>query len=82
MAKTRMLFCIFFSITCLCTNARPGEKDRSGPAITLQSNVYQVGKKWYCPLCRQEVAHGDRSGWDLKLCLSEWHDVLIEKEYF
>ena len=82
MAKSGMLFCILFSITCLCTNARPGEKDRSGPTITLQSNVYQVGKKWYCPLCRQNVAHGNRSGWDLKLCLSEWHDVLIDKEYF
>jgi len=33
-------------------------------------------------MCRQEVAHGNRSGWDLKLCLSEWHDVLINKEYF
>ncbi len=58
------------------------ERDRSGPVIALQSTVYQVGDKWYCPLCRKEVAHADRSGWDLKLQLSEWHDVLIGKEYF
>ena len=58
------------------------EKDRSGPVIRLQSTVYQVGDKWYCPLCRQEVPHGDRAGWDHKLALSEWHDVLIDKSYF
>jgi hypothetical protein len=82
MATTRILLCILLSIPCISTTARPEEKDRSGPTITLQSNVYQVGNTWYCPICRQEVAHGDRSGWDLKLCLSEWHDVLIDKEYF
>jgi len=58
------------------------ELDRSGPAIALQSNVYQVGDKWHCPLCRQEVPHGDRSGVELKLRLSEWHDVYIEPDYF
>ena len=58
------------------------ELDRSGPAIALQSNVYQVGDKWHCPLCRQEVPHGDRSGIPLKLRLSEWHDVTIQPDYF
>jgi hypothetical protein len=58
------------------------EKDRSGPTIKLQSTVYQVGEKWLCPLCRQEVPHGSRAGWDHKLALSEWHDVLIERSYF
>ena len=82
MANTRILLCIFLSISCFSPIVRSGEKDRSGPTISLQSNVYQVGDRWYCPLCRQEVAHGNRSGWDLKLCLSEWHDVLIDKEYF
>ena len=58
------------------------EKDRSGPTIRLQSTVYQVGDKWYCPLCRQEVPNGNRADWDHKLALSEWHDVLIEKSWF
>ena len=82
MAKSRPFFCILLSIACLSTSARPEEKDRSGPTISLQSRVYQIGEKWYCPLCNQEVAHGDRSGWDVKLALSEWHDVLIDKKYF
>jgi hypothetical protein len=67
---------------CVAPSARPVDQDRSGPTVTLQSVVYQVGDKWYCPLCRQEVANGDRSGLDLKLNLSEWHDVFIDKEYF
>ncbi len=82
MTKTRTLLRIFLSVACISPIVRSGELDRSGPTISLQSNVYQVGNKWYCPLCRQEVAHGDRSGWDLKLALSEWHDVLIDAEYF
>jgi Heparinase II/III N-terminus/Heparinase II/III-like protein len=82
MSKLSMLLFFLLSLSGISTVARAGEKDRSGPTISLQSNVYQVGNKWYCPLCRQEVAHGDRSGWNLKLCLSEWHDVLIDKEYF
>ena len=58
------------------------QQDRSGPTISLHSDVYQVGSKWFCPLCRQEVENGNRSGIDLKLCLSEWHDVIIDKDYF
>ena len=58
------------------------QQDRSGPTISLHSDVYQVGSKWFCPLCRQEVENGKRSGIDLKLCLSEWHDVIIDKDYF
>ncbi|MGB6032923.1 MAG: alginate lyase family protein [Bacteroidota bacterium] len=82
MANARLLLCILLSMSCISPLARPQEKDSSGPTIALQSNVYQVGNKWYCPLCRQEVVHGDRSGWDLRLGLSEWHDVLIDKTYF
>jgi hypothetical protein len=59
MAYARALLCISLSFTCLPATVRSGDKDRSGPTISLQSNVYQVGNKWYCPLCRQEVAHGD-----------------------
>ncbi len=58
------------------------QQDRSGPTISLHSDVYQVGSKWFCPLCRQEVENGNRSGIDLKLCLSEWHDVIIDQDYF
>ncbi len=82
MTKTTTLLNILLSIVCIAPAIRAGEQDRSGPTIALQSNVYQVGNRWYCPLCRQQVPHGDRSGWDLKLQLSEWHDVLIDKEYF
>ncbi|NLP09840.1 hypothetical protein GX408_05505 [bacterium] len=66
----------------LAAAAAPNELDRSGPAITLQSVVYQVGDQWHCPLCRQPVENRDRFGMDLKLCLSEWHDVFIEETYF
>ena len=82
MAKMSMLFCVLLAISCISPSAYTEEKDRSGPTILLQSSVYQIGNTWYCPLCRQEVAHGDRSAWDLKRTLSEWHDVLIDKEYF
>lgn len=82
MAKPIRLFSILLSIVCVSPVVRSGEQDRSGPTIALQSNVFQVGRRWYCPLCRQQVAHADRSGWDLKLVLSEWHDVLIDKGYF
>ncbi|MCI0513672.1 heparinase II/III family protein [candidate division KSB1 bacterium] len=82
MTTIRTLFSSLLLILCLTPIIQPAELDRSGVPISLQSNVYQIGNKWYCPLCRQEVANGDRSGWDLKLCLSEWHDVLIDKDYF
>ncbi len=58
------------------------ELDRSGPIISLQNTAYQVDGVWYCPICRQPVAHGDRTGLDLKLQLSEWHDVYIDATYF
>lgn len=64
------------------TTPASAEKDRSGPIVTGHSDVFQIGSKWYCPLCRKEVPNGDRSGMDPKLCLSEWHDVMIEKDYF
>ncbi len=58
------------------------QKDRSGPIVSAHSDLFQIGNTWYCPLCRKEVSNGDRSAMDPKLCLSEWHDVMIEKEYF
>lgn len=82
MTRTRKLYTILLFISAITPMVRAAERDRSGPAISLQSNVYQIGNKWYCPMCRQEVPNGDRSGWDLKRCLSEWHDVLIDPDYF
>jgi|GEM_PF-773260 len=82
MTKIKTLLPVLLSISCIVPSVRPAEPDRSGPTISLQSNVYQAGGKWHCPMCRQEVANGDRTGWDLKLALSEWHDVLIDKDYF
>jgi len=58
------------------------QKDQSGPVITLHSDSYQVGNQWFCPLCRRQVENRDRSHMDPKLCLSEWHDVLIDASYF
>lgn len=58
------------------------ELDRSGPVISLQNTVYQVNGVWHCPLCRQAVPQGDRSKLDLRLQLSEWHDVYIDAEFF
>ena len=58
------------------------ELDRSGPVISLQNTVYQVNGVWHCPLCRQAVPQGDRSNLDLRLQLSEWHDVYIDADYF
>jgi hypothetical protein len=63
-------------------NSAFAQKDQSGPVVTAHSDIYKVGDKWYCPLCRKQVPNGDRSMMDPKLCLSEWHDVTIEKDYF
>jgi hypothetical protein len=82
MTKLKMLLVILISMLFVTPIVRPADKDRSGPTITLQSVVYQIGDKWYCPLCRQEVENKNRSSLDLKLSLSEWHDVLIDKNYF
>ena len=82
MPKTRTLLVALLSMACLSTIVRAQGEAPSGPTITLQSNAYQTGNTWYCPLCRQEVEHGDRSAWDLKLALSEWHDVRIDPSYF
>lgn len=73
---------LLLSLICLALPAHPADKDRSGATIMLQSTVYKVGDRWHCPLCRQEVPNADRTGWDLKRTLSEWHDVLIDEEYF
>ncbi len=82
MSKINKLASILLLISCITPGVLAAQPDRSGPTISLQSDVYQIGNKWYCPLCRQEVENGNRSGIDLKLCLSEWHDVLIDKDYF
>jgi hypothetical protein len=82
MTNMKTFLGILLSISCMTPIVRPAEQDRSGPPIALQSNVYQIGNKWYCPMCRHEVANGDRTGWNLKLAISEWHDVLIDKDYF
>ncbi len=78
--KTLLSFLLL--VSCILPITLPAQQDRSGPTISLHSDVYQIGSTWYCPLCRQAVDNGDRSGFDLKLCLSEWHDVLIDKDYF
>jgi hypothetical protein len=82
MMKTSHFLGLLLAIVCISSMVQSEEPGRSGPIISLQSTVYQVGTKWYCPLCRREVAHGDRSGWNLKLVLSEWHDALIDSGYF
>lgn len=56
--------------------------DRTGARIAVQAEAYQIGDHWYCPQCRQEIPNGDRTGWDLRLSLSEWHDLLIDPAYF
>ena len=82
MKPGNLLFFSLISLGGLWPAEGSAQVDRSGPTIALQSEVYQVGEQWYCPLCRQPVENRDRFGMDLKLCLSEWHDVFIEQEYF
>jgi len=67
---------------CLIATGAAAELDRSGPVISLQNTAYQVDGVWYCPLCRQPVPKGDRSKLDLRLQLSEWHDVYLDADYF
>jgi hypothetical protein len=80
--KTSTTILVFFVLLVHQTTVAQAHKDRSGPVVTAHSDLYQIGDKWYCPLCRKEVPNGDRSRMDPKLCLSEWHDVMIEKKYF
>ncbi|MBP7141852.1 MAG: alginate lyase family protein [Opitutaceae bacterium] len=70
------------ALLCLVATAGAAELDRSGPVISLQNTAYQVDGIWYCPLCRQPVPKGDRSKLDLRLQLSEWHDVYLDPDYF
>lgn len=56
--------------------------DRAGETISLQNTAYEKDGKWYCPLCHEVVTKGDRSRLDLRLQLSEWHDVTIDPDYF
>lgn len=56
--------------------------DRSGETISLQNTVYEKDGRWHCPLCHEVVTRNDRSALDLRLQLSEWHDVTIDPEYF
>jgi len=82
MTKTALLLSFLLWLPSLTPAASGNGEDRSGPTIMLQSVVYQIGNTWHCPLCRQEVKNGDRTGIDLKLCLSEWHDVYLDSAYF
>lgn len=82
MRLCKLLSFALISMRAFVPVAAANEVDRSGPTIALQSVVYQVGEQWHCPLCRQPVENRDRFGMDLKLCLSEWHDVFIEEAYF
>jgi hypothetical protein len=76
----RIILAIFFLFGIAFSQTVP--LDRSGPVVTLHSDSYQIGKQWYCPLCRKPVENGDRSKMDPKRCLSEWHDVMIDSSYF
>jgi len=58
------------------------QKKQTGPIISEYSDIYQIGDKWYCPLCNQEVKNGDRSQIDPTLHLSEWHDEYLDPDYF
>jgi len=82
MRPLSILLRLFPSLACLARAQAPVELDRSGPRIVVQAEAYQVGDRWYCPQCRQPVPNGDRTRWDLKLSLSEWHDLLIDADYF
>ncbi len=82
MPTIKSLGCLLLSLLCSTAMLRSEELDRSGPKIVLQAEAYQVGAQWFCPQCRQQVPRADRTGWDLKLVLSEWHDVRIEPSYF
>jgi len=82
MRRSTAVFSLLLCIAYSTSIPQPVSQDRTGAPVTLQSVVYQVGEKWYCPLCRQEVENKDRSGIDLRLCLSEWHDVFIDSAYF
>ncbi len=55
---------------------------RTGPEITLYSDIYKVGDQWHCPLCNQPVKNGDRSDIDPNLYLSEWHDEFLDPDTF
>lgn len=54
----------------------------TGPVITKYSDIYLDAGQWRCPLCNAVVENGDRSGVDVGLHLSEWHDVYLEADYF
>jgi len=74
--KTLMFLLFCFTIILFA------QKNNSGPIISAHSDPYFKNGKWYCPLCRQVIKHGDRSKIDPKLILSEWHDVYLDKNYF
>lgn len=83
MFKRIFFYCLFILVFFFISNDEIlSQVDRSGPVITEHSDIFKVGDKWFCPLCRKQVPNGDRSKMDPKLTLSEWHDVMIEKEYF
>lgn len=82
MRSIPLLWCLVPILAGLTRPLPAAELDRAGARIAVQAEAYQVGDRWYCPQCRQEVPNGDRTGWDLRLSLSEWHDLLIDPAYF
>lgn len=80
MPVRRLLPCVVFLLIGLAVTARA--LDQSGETISLQNTVYEKDGRWHCPLCHEIVGKSDRSGRDLRLQLSEWHDVTIDPEYF
>mgnify|MGYP005844102253 CR=1 FL=1 len=66
----------------LMTGIQGAAEERSGPLITMYSDIYERDGVWHCPLCQEVVQNGDRSGIDPALYLSEWHDVYLEGAYF
>ena len=73
---------LFVAVLLLGSAVTTHALDRSGESISLQNTAYEKDGRWHCPLCHEEVGKSDRSTLDLRLQLSEWHDVTIDPEYF
>ena len=73
---------LFVAVLLLGSAVTTHALDRSGESISLQNTAYEKDGRWHCPLCHEEVGKSDRSTLDLRLQLSEWHDVTIDPEHF
>ena len=69
-------------VVILATGLEAAGEARTGPLITVYSDIYQVDGVWHCPLCNEVVENGDRSQIDPALYLSEWHDVYLQEAVF